>query len=183
MIHDRAMGSLNALCLILIGQALAACAGSERPQPSEELEDQISAVYVNGAGVAGRGGAGGGSSGGAGGSAQANGGTAGSGACEPLVILQTSCNGTSCHGAGTDIGNFAESLPDAESFNGAEPVTAECAEITPPLVVLDPENPAQSLLIRKVNGGTPPCGNPMPLGPAPLTNDEIDCLVQWIGDL
>jgi len=39
-------------------------------------------------------------------------------------------------------------------------------------------NPATGLLLDKV-GTTPPCGARMPIGPAPLNNNEMACLRSW----
>lgn len=179
MIHDEALRSLGVLCLGLACGAFAACAGTDRPEPSEAQAEQIAAIYVTGGGMPTGGAANAGGSGGAPSGGGAGGGGAAD-ACEPFTILSESCDGSGCHGAGSDIGNFAESIEDAELFAGLDPVTEACADYGP---VLDPENPAQSLLVQKVDGSNPPCGNAMPLGPAPLTDDEVDCLVEWIGTL
>ena len=47
--------------------------------------------------------------------------------------------------------------------------------------VFDPANPSASLVIQKVQG-TSTCGGKMPIGPA-LTDDEIQCIEDWIGTL
>jgi hypothetical protein len=188
MMQDKAVRWLGAATFFLVSGAFAACAGSKTPSVSDELEVAIEDTFGNGSvGVAGRGGSGTGSggragsanAGSAGGSSMAgNGGAASSGACDGFDILQRHCSGNNCHGAGTVNGNFAENEDIAAAFAGQDPVTAECAMEGP---LLDTENPRGSLLIQKVNG-TVPCGSPMPLV-GQLSEEDIDCLEEWIGDL
>lgn len=167
-----------------------ACAGSETPQIDDEFEQAIADTYGNGSTAAAgsaagpAGGAGGGSFGGSGGAlaagGSANAGAAGSsdGACDAFGILEASCSGAACHGAGARNGNFAENEDIAAAFADQEPVTAACSMDGP---VLSPANPRSSLLIQKVNG-TVPCGSPMPLVGA-LSDAEITCLEEWIRSL
>jgi hypothetical protein len=190
MIHDRAMRSLGAsslahlclallCCLALLG-GVAACAGSERPQPTDEQEEQIAAKFVNGGSGASAGGSANNNGGNGGqGPAGGAGGGGGTGGCDAFGILEARCSGGSCHGAGSDLGDFAASLEQAEAFAGAAPVTPDCLEEN---LVIDPENPLQSLLVQKLDQ-TPPCGSPMPLVPPLLADEEVACLVQWIGTL
>jgi hypothetical protein len=180
MIHDKALRSLGALCLGMVCGAFAACAGTDRPEPTEAQAERIAAIYVNGEGAAG----GAAGAGGAGGGAMSSGGAAGGGGadeCDAFAILAASCDGSGCHGAGSTVGNFAESIEIAEGFVGLSPVPdGECADEDNP--VIDTENPRQSLLVQKVDG-SPPCGDDMPLGPAALSDDDVACLVEWIGTL
>jgi hypothetical protein len=185
MSRNKTMRWSGAVCLGLVCGAFGACAGSDRPEPTDAQAEQIAAIYVNGDGTPAGGAAGAGGSGdGSGGSSMSSGGAAGGGGageCDAFAILAASCSGTACHGAGSTVGNFAESLEIAEGFVDVPPVPGEdCEDYENP--VIDTENPQQSLLVQKVNGAAP-CGLDMPLTPTPLTDDEVDCLVEWIGTL
>lgn len=188
MMQDKAVRWLGVATFCLVSGAFAACAGSKTPSVDDDLEDAIADTFGNGSvGVAGSG-TGGSGSGGRGGSANAgsaggssmagNGGAASSGACDGFEILQRHCSGNNCHGAGTVNGNFAENEDIAAAFADQDPVTAGCAEEGP---LIDTENPRGSLLIQKVNG-TVPCGSAMPLV-GQLSDADIDCLEEWIGEL
>ena len=171
----------SSVCLIC--GVVAACAGSETPRVSDELEAAIADTFGNGSvGAAGASGGRGGSAnaGSAGASMAGNAGRGGaaSGACDGFGILQDNCGGENCHGAGTINGNFAESADIAAAFAGQDPVTEMCAMDGP---LIDTENPRGSLLIQKVNG-TVPCGVAMPLV-GQLSDEDIDCLEEWIRDL
>jgi hypothetical protein len=200
MMQDKAARWLGAATFCLVSGAFAACAGSKTPSVSDELEDAIEDTFGNGSvGAAGSANGGSGTASGgragsanagsanagsanagrAGGSSQAgNGGAASTGACDGFGILQQHCGGNNCHGAGTANGNFAENEDIAAAFAGQDPVTDECAMDGP---LIDTENPRGSLLIQKVNG-TVPCGLAMPLV-GQLSEEDIDCLEEWIGDL
>jgi hypothetical protein len=189
MMQDKAVRWLGAATFCWASAAFAACAGSETPRVSDELEAAIDDTFGNGsvgASGSGTGGSGapsggrGGSAnaGSAGGSSMAGNGGAVSGACDGFGILQENCGGDNCHGAGAMNGNFAESEDIAAAFADQDPVTEACSMDGP---VLDTANPRGSLLIQKVNG-TVPCGLAMPLV-GQLSEEDIDCLEEWIGDL
>jgi len=186
--HDRAWRALGAASLYTIA---VACAGGETPSTNAELRDQITAIYVDGegavanAGSSGRGGAG------AGGSAQAEAGSGGddgtgggrggsgsSGECDGFQVLALNCGSSGCHGAGSLYSNFAESEEVAISFVG-ESGEATCASAGP---LIDPENPAASIIIQKVTASSPPCGDPKPVV-GELSQEDIDCLQEWIRSL
>ncbi len=188
MMQDKAGRWLGVATFCLVSGAFAACAGSKTPSVSDEFEDAIEDTFGSGSvgaagsangGTASGGRAGSANAGTAGGSSQAgNGGAASTGACDGFGILQEHCSGNNCHGAGTINGNFAENEDIAAAFAGQDPVTDECAMDGP---LIDTENPRGSLLIQKVNG-TVPCGTAMPLV-GQLSEEDIDCLEEWIGDL
>jgi len=183
MFHDKVTRATGVWCLGLVCGAYLACAGSDRPEPSDAEAAQIAAIYVDGNGTpaGGAAGAGGSDGAGAGGGSSAGAGGGGTEECDAFAILDRSCSGGSCHGAGTDIGNFAESLEIAETFAGENPLPdSACADYNG--TILNPDNPQQSLLVQKVNGAAP-CGLDMPLAPPALTDDEVSCLVEWIGTL
>lgn len=187
--HDKAWRVFGAASLGLI---LVACAGSDTPATDAELRDQIAERYGNGAvgsagGSNGRGGSGGRS--GAGGSAQATAGTSGAGAggsgqsadgeCDGFAILQQNCGGGMCHGADSNYSNFAESEEAALALVG-ESGEATCASAGP---LIDPDNPAASIIIQKVTASSPPCGTRMPVVGGPLSQEDITCLQEWIATL
>lgn len=205
--QDEAVRWLGALSFCLVCGAFAACAGSETPRTDDDFEAAIADTYGNGSvgvagsgnGSSGSGGSGSGGSGagrggsGAGRGGSANAGSAGSagtpsgggsgggqssGECNGFAILQRSCDGANCHGAGSLNANFAESEEIAAAFAGEDPVTPACSMDGP---LINTDNPRGSLLIQKVNG-TVPCGSAMPLV-GTLDDDQIDCLEEWIGDL
>jgi hypothetical protein len=181
MMQDKAVRWLCAAGVCWVCGAFAACAGNKTPRVSDEFEAAIADTFGNGSvGVAGSGGsANAGSAGGSSLAGNGSGGAAGSsGECNGFGILQEHCSGGSCHGAGTENGNFAESEDIAAAFAGQDPVTEGCAMEGP---LIHTENPRGSLLIQKVNG-TVPCGAPMPLV-GQLEDEDIDCLEEWIGDL
>jgi hypothetical protein len=187
MMQEKAVRWLGAASFCVVFVAFASCAGSETPRISDDFEDAIANTFGDGSvGAAGssgggRGGRGGsanaGSAGSSGSSMAGNGGGA-SGECDGFDILKRSCDGENCHGAGAQNGNFAENEEIAAAFAGEDPVTAGCSEEGP---VINVDNPRGSLLIQKVNG-TVPCGGAMPLV-GQLSEEQIDCLEEWIGDL
>jgi hypothetical protein len=94
-----------------------------------------------------------------------------------FAILQVRCGGAVCHGAGSAVGSFAASEADALSYVGLES-NGICAGSG---VVINPEDPEGSLLIRKLRAD-PPCGSRMPLG-STLSDQEITCLESWMRSL
>jgi hypothetical protein len=204
-----ALGSIGATFV-------AACAGTDIPEVTNETREDLIAAYTrsgagaggqsgsggaagrSNGGAAGSGGAAGAASGGSAGAAGAggsagNGGAAGAGGaagsggaagaggggevCNGFAVLQASCNDTNCHGAGSNLGNFAESEEAARSFIGEE--GAVCGGQG---ALFDPENPEDSVVVLKLSDEAP-CGQPMPLNRDPLEQADIDCLVEWIGSL
>jgi hypothetical protein len=107
----------------------------------------------------------------------AGGGGGGDEPCNGLAILQASCNGGSCHGAGSGQSGFAEDEEAALSFVG-QSGSATCASEGP---LFDPANPEDSIVVQKLEDN-PPCGSKMPFGP-PLSAEDVACLVDWIGSL
>jgi hypothetical protein len=59
---------------------------------------------------------------------------------------------------------------------GKSSMSARCMGM--PLVT--PGQPEMSLFFKKVSSATPPCGNRMPLGAAPLTDPQIEMIRSWI---
>jgi hypothetical protein len=189
MKHGRGLIWRNLAALGSVGATFAvACAGSDIPEVTNETRDELVAAYTS-RGRGGSGGAGGqsngGSSGSAGGAAGDGGaspggaaGTGGGGAvCNGFAVLEANCSTSNCHGAGSNLGNFAESEEAALSYVGEE--GAICGGQG---ALLDPESPEDSVIVLKLADDAP-CGQPMPLNADPLEQSDIDCLVEWIGSL
>jgi hypothetical protein len=196
-----------ALALVSVG-SMAACAGTDTPETDAEFRDQLAAQYGGGrvgtggsstgaGGGSGAGGSGatgsGGSATGAGGGAMAGaaggstvGGTGGgssSAACDGFALLSTKCGGGSCHGAPSSgsLSNFALDETTAKAFAGEESSSCQSTDNS---AVFNPDNPPASLVVKKILKTTD-CGSRMPLGATmqALTDDEVDCLEDWISTL
>lgn len=96
--------------------------------------------------------------------------------CDGFAVLEANCNSSGCHGAGSNLGNFAESESIARSFVGRE--GAVCAGQGS---IIDTDDPSASVILLKLSDD-PPCGQPMPLGRA-LDAADVACLEDWIGSL
>jgi hypothetical protein len=213
MMHDKIVAEavrwFGAVSLGLVCGGFTACAGTDTPPVDSQLEDDIADRFTNGGvGTAGAGNAGSGNggsgntpaagsgntpaagSGGAGGQnppPAAGGGTQeppggdepppSTGPCDGFAVLETNCSSGGCHGAGATFGNFAESEEVALGFVDAE-AAFQCSGEG---ALLDPANPRASVIIQKVNG-THSCGADMPIGGS-LSDEDIDCLEEWIGSL
>jgi hypothetical protein len=118
----------------------------------------------------------------AGGSTVGTGGSS-SAACDGFALLSSKCGGGSCHGATSSAGlsNFALDETTAKAFAGQESNNCKSTDNSP---VFNPDNPPSSLVVKKILKTTD-CGGRMPLGATmqALTDDEVDCLEDWIGSL
>jgi hypothetical protein len=195
MMHDRAWRALGAASLTSL---LVACAGGETPATDAELREQIASRFVDGVGLgtAGASNAGSGGRGGSGGSAQAEAGAAGDGGepvggggsaaggsgssdeCNGFQVLADNCGSSGCHGEGSVYSDFAASEAAALEFVDESGVSS-CADEGP---LLNPDNPAASILIQKVTASSPPCGAPMPIV-GELSQADVTCLQEWISTL
>lgn len=96
----------------------------------------------------------------------------------PTEVLKVSCGGGSCHSnPDATIGDFAVGAAEAESYVGVPSVrNAACG------VIIDPADPSESLMLRKVTGDfpSPTCGGAMPVSGPELTNQQMDCLESWL---
>jgi hypothetical protein len=93
-------------------------------------------------------------------------------------VFRPSC-GPSCHqNIGVPIGDFGYEPDSALAYvNRVSVRNAECG------LIIDPNEPLQSLILTKVTGEYPlgmNCGQPMPVGSFELTNAQIDCLADWV---
>jgi len=107
-------------------------------------------------------------------------GGAGTVACDaPTKVFRDSmvgCIDSGCHAKGA--GNQAPDLQTADPTTlKAYKTKTLCAQSS--LVV--PSDPTSSVLWKVVDGRT--CGDLMPLGKQPLSQDQEDCLAAWIGSL
>ncbi len=124
------------------------------------------------AGEAGSGGNGGGASAGAAGSAGSP------PSCDGFAILATNCGTSGCHGEGSNLEDFAASEAAAREFID-QPGTLACSGQG---LVIDSEEPSESLMIRKLADDAP-CGQRMPVSGTPLSRAEVECIEDWIGSL
>jgi hypothetical protein len=191
----RGIGGLGVALMVSV-----ACAGGDTPPRDQKLIDDLLKTYPEDAvGVAGSmnmpsggsgggGGQGGSSVGGMGGGSSGSGneggsagggasGSSGGDACDaPGMVLIPSCGalGSSCHGAGSFVGNFGESAAAAEALVGKP---ANCSGKQ----YFNPANPQASAVLDKL-ADRPTCGgSPMPLGADPLSDTQVQCIEDWIG--
>jgi hypothetical protein len=196
----RIRAAIPALLLVL----LWACAGGITTPAFDD--DELGAGGSGAAGAAGRSTAGtanagsnagarGGSGGGAGtmtsGRSGAEGGerpdAGGVGTNEPpreycdavTDVFQVSCGTGSCHSnRGATIGDFAVGPEEAAAYVSRGSVRdPECG------LIIDPRDPKDSLILTKVTGEYPSegnCGGPMPVGSIEITDEQIDCIADWV---
>lgn len=126
-----------------------------------------------GSAAAGLAGSGGGSTAEAG----AGGGTSSGSTCDGFALLATNCGTSGCHGEGSNLEDFAASEAAARNFIDV-PGTLACGGQG---LVIDTDDPAESLMVRKLSDD-PPCGQQMPPGGG-LSPAEVDCIEDWISGL
>lgn len=199
----RYQAGSRALLALLLAFELCACAGGvDTPEP-----DPIggSGGAASTGGRAGRGGSGGVASAGTGGRASepgdagagGSGESGGSGSSEPDAggvitpqppreycnavrdVFQPTCGNGSCHtNRGATIGDFGAGEAEAASYVGRGSVRdPDCG------LIIDPVNPQESLILTKVIGGYPTdqnCGGRMPVGSFEITDEQIDCISDWV---
>jgi hypothetical protein len=95
--------------------------------------------------------------------------------CNGFDVLQEYCATSGCHGPGSAFGDFASSEDAAREFIGVESGLS-CAGQG---AIVDTDDPSASLIVTKINGEAE-CGSPMPLTGEQLTDEEIDCVEEWI---
>lgn len=134
---------------------------------------QVPGSSTGGSASAGAAGSGGGSTAVAG----SGGGTGSGSRCDGFAVLAANCGTSGCHGDGSNLEDFAASEDAAREFIDA-PGTLACGGQG---LVIDVDDPADSLMVRKL-ADDPPCGQQMPPGGS-LTPAEVDCIEEWIGGL
>ncbi len=195
--QDQAIRTLGTLCgvAVLCAAFIAACAGTDTPARTDELEQLIADTYTNGgqvgagagagggasSGTGGGAGSGGGMSSGTGGGSTASGGASGGG-CDGFALLEESCGGGNCHGAPSPglLTNFAFDVMTAAALEGQPSAGSACTSDSSP--VFDATNPAASLVMKKIVGSAT-CGQRMPIGGPFLGQADIDCIQTWIQSL
>jgi hypothetical protein len=95
------------------------------------------------------------------------------------TVLAPRCGTSGCHSGGADPAASLDLVSADLPSRVADTPARECGTKT--LVV--PGNPEGSYLFEKVDAPKPACGEHMPLGRAPLSAAELDCLRAWIRDL
>ncbi len=96
------------------------------------------------------------------------------GGCDPVgSIFPVSCSTSSCHSAQSQQANL-----DLESPGLPNRLVGKPAHGGPGLLI-DRQNPAQSVLLLKVTSN-PPFQFQMPLGAPPLSPNEMACLQAWV---
>ena len=182
-----------------------ACAGDDIPPIEDELRGALAqnfggaSMVVGSAGNAGSGtgGSGGSGSGNAGsannaGSGNAGGGAAGDGGepvggggggvdapdCDAFPILQASCGIVGCHGEGSRVGEFGVSEDAIGEFVDRPSLASACDS-----VFINSANPEESLIYTKLFMDFPMgCGTlQMPAAGDFLTDDEVQCVLGWLG--
>ena len=101
--------------------------------------------------------------------------SAGSGACGDVVarIIVPSCGGTGCHSALAPQQDLDLVSPGVATRVVGIPAKG-CLQL-----LVDPENPEQSLMYQKLLP-KPTCGAQMPLARPALSSADVACLLSWI---
>jgi hypothetical protein len=120
------------------------------------------------------------------------GGTAGSGGPPPggeatfamvqSEVFDVRCTSTTCHAAGSLAGGL--SLAAGQSYDALVNVDPQnSAAVAEGMLRVKPNDPDLSFLVRKLTGELGPGeGSMMPLGGAPLPEEEIEMIRTWIAD-
>jgi hypothetical protein len=97
-------------------------------------------------------------------------------------IFDRRCTSASCHSSVARQGGL--SLVARESYENLVNVEPQNpAAVAAGWLRVVPDIPDQSFLLRKLTGDLAPGeGSPMPLGGAPLNQEEIDLIRDWIAD-
>jgi hypothetical protein len=99
--------------------------------------------------------------------------------CDGFGVLETYCATSGCHGMpNAALGDFASSEDAAREFIGVQG-RISCAGQG---AIIDTDDPEASVLVAKMSDD-PPCGTQMPPQGDPLTDEEVACVVEWIGGL
>lgn len=93
-------------------------------------------------------------------------------------VLAPNCGNSGCHSASNPALGLDLVSPNLEARLVNVPASG-CGEQT--LVVAG--NAAHSYLFTKLTQDAPPCGDRMPLGAAPLSSAQVECLQTWVNGL
>jgi hypothetical protein len=107
--------------------------------------------------------------------------TAGVGTCNVEGdIFPTFCADTTCHNAEDAAGMLDLVTADVAARVVGQPASVDC----PGEVLADPQNPEDSLLYTKLFPPPDvPCGSQMPLVGTKLTEEQQQCVLDWIAGL
>lgn len=100
--------------------------------------------------------------------------------CDAVALVLTpTCGNGSCHtNRGFVNGDFGAGPEEAAAYVGRDSVrNAACG------LIIDPREPSDSLILTKVIGGYPTevnCGGRMPVGSFEITDEQIECLADWV---
>jgi hypothetical protein len=111
------------------------------------------------------------------GGADSGGATPACAAMVPTTILQQTCGLVGCHNPASPAEGLDLYSPGVASRligvpEGEEPALG--------LLLIDPANPQNSVILTKLQASTVPFGEPMPLGETPLSSQQIACVAAWI---
>jgi hypothetical protein len=94
------------------------------------------------------------------------------------LVFIPRCGGGSCHNRpGATIADFAVGPEEAESYVDVPSArNAACG------FIIDSNDPGESLIYRKLVGdfAAPMCGSFMPVSGGDLTDQQIDCVADWV---
>ncbi len=93
------------------------------------------------------------------------------------TIFNQNCAISGCHLGGS--APLGLELSEANAYGNLVNVPSQGV---PSLLRVEPNEPDSSYLVRKLEGGPNIVGAQMPRGRAPLSQDEIDLIRQWIDD-
>lgn len=100
--------------------------------------------------------------------------------CDAVTeVFRPTCGNGSCHtNRGATIGDFGVGQAEAAAYVGRGSVRdADCG------LIINPIEPQDSLILTKVTGGYPAdqnCGGRMPVGSFEVTDEQIDCISDWV---
>jgi hypothetical protein len=99
--------------------------------------------------------------------------------CDAMrTVLQARCGNNSCHSQPrATIGDFAISMAQIPAYIDKPSVRDPMCGL-----IIDSENPSESLLFRKLIGAfpAPACGAFMPVTGDALSDAQIDCMESWL---
>ena len=94
------------------------------------------------------------------------------------LVFIPRCGGGSCHNRpDTVLADFAVGPEEAASF-----VDVPAARNPACGLIIDSSDPGESLIYRKIVGDfpAPMCGGFMPVSGGDLTDQQIDCVADWV---
>ncbi|NIR48983.1 cytochrome c [candidate division KSB1 bacterium] len=99
-----------------------------------------------------------------------------------LSSIQTNIFSTTCAVPGCHVPGGAGPMPLRNVNESFQNLVGVASVQIPALIRVQPNDADNSYLIRKLEGGPGIAGRRMPLGRAPLSNEEISAIRQWINN-